>query len=183
MSLFRLPMLIALIVAIPQDAAELPEPTVASAEHQWLKQLVGNWTVTSEAIMAPGAEPMMMESTESVRALGDLWVVSEGEASFGDTQFQSMMTLGYDPQKKAFVGTWVDTMQTHLWVYRGQLDQAKKVLTLNTEGPGIEDPTKMASYRDVFELVSPDHKVLTSWAQGEDGEWTQFMKADFRRKK
>lgn len=171
------------LLALPQDASQdLHPPPGPGSEHAWLAQLVGEWTCTAEASMAPDAEPMLLESTESVRSIGGLWIVAEGRASFGGQAFTSILTLGYDPAKEAFVGTWIDTMQTHMWSYRGSLDAARKVLTLDTEGPSFDDPTKMARYRDALELVGPDHKRLTSSVQGPDGEWTTFMRADFRRK-
>jgi hypothetical protein len=148
-----------------------------------LQQLVGEWTATSEATMEPGAEPMRMESTESVRSIGGLWILGEGSASFDGTPFTSILTLGYDPQRKAFVGSWIDSMQTHLWTYVGKLDESRKVLTLETEGPSFADPSKNSKYRDVIELKSADHRTLTSSVQGEDGVWTSFVKADYRRKK
>ena len=37
----------------------------------------------------------------------------------------TMMTLGDDPQKKRFVGTWVGSMMTYLSVYDGELDAAE----------------------------------------------------------
>ncbi len=40
----------------------------------------------------------------------------------------------------------------------------------------------MAQYHDVIEIVSPDHRILRSLAQGEDGQWVQFMEAHYRRK-
>jgi hypothetical protein len=90
--------------------------------------------------------------------------------------------LGYDPDQKAFVGTWVDTLQTHLWTYRGTLDETKKILTLETEGPAFGDPTQTAQYRDALEIKGPDHKVLTSSAKQADGTWTTFLRAEYRRK-
>ena len=47
------------------------------------------------------------------------------------------MTLGYDPVQKRFVGTFIGSMMTHMWIYNGTLDAAGKVLTLDTEGPGL----------------------------------------------
>jgi len=176
---------IALFALLVVGAATVQEmqPAAPSDQHEWLQQLVGEWTVSADATMEPGAEPMRMESTESVRSIGGLWIVAEGRATFGDTPFTSILTLGYDPSKEAFVGTWIDTMQTHMWSYVGTLDDARKVLTLATEGPTFGDPSKTSKYHDVIELAGPDHKVLTSSVQGEDGTWTTFMRADYRRKK
>lgn len=132
--------------------------------------------------MSPGAEPMKMESTESVRALGSTWVVAEGQMVAQGTPMQSVMTLGYDANKSAYVGTWIDTMQSHLWVYRGELDSTRRTLTLEAEGPSFTDPTRTALYRDAIEIVDANHKKLTSSVRGDDGTWTTFMRAEYRRK-
>jgi hypothetical protein len=73
-------------------------------------------------------------------------------------------------------------MMTHLWVYEGGLDGAERVLTLDTEGPGMTDQTKLERYRDVVEFKSDDHRVLTSHHLGDDGTWRQFMTANYHRK-
>ncbi|MEW6073866.1 MAG: DUF1579 domain-containing protein [Planctomycetota bacterium] len=170
-----------LVGAFPRQ--DVPEPPSPLEEHAWLHQLVGEWTVTATATMEPGAEPMRMESTERVRSIGGLWIVAEGSASLGGTPFTSILTLGYDPPKKAFVGTWIDSMQTHLWTHVGTLDESKRVLTLETEGPAFGDPTRTASYRDAIELTGPDQRVLTSSVQAADGTWTTFLRAEYRRQK
>lgn len=162
---------------------EAPKPAAPTPEHQWLSQLVGEWKVTSTMEAGPDGEPMKAEGNETVRAIGDLWVVAEGKATMMGTSFSSMMTVGYDPAKKEFVGTWVDSMQTHMWVYRGTLDEAKKTLSLEADGPSFDDPTKTSRYRDAVTLESRDHKVLTSSVLGADGTWTTFMTADYRRVK
>ena len=126
---------------------------------------------------------MVVELTEHVRAIGGLWIVGEGNASMGGVPITSLMTLGYDPEAKAFVGSWVDSMQTHLWTYTGKLDDTKKVLTLEADGPSFTDPGKTAKYRDVIELKDADHKTLTSSVQGADGKWTTFSTAKYERKK
>ena len=33
-------------------------------------------------------------------------------------------TLGYDPAKKKYVGTFIASVMTHLWIYSGSLDAA-----------------------------------------------------------
>ncbi|TVP70485.1 MAG: DUF1579 domain-containing protein [Leptolyngbya sp. LCM1.Bin17] len=43
------------------------------------------------------------------------------------------------------------------------------------------DADKMAQYRGVIEMKSADHRVLTSYAVGDDGQWHQFMTAHYRQ--
>jgi len=158
--------------------------TEPQKEHRWLQKLVGEWTSEMEASMGPDQPPMKSKGSESVRSLGGVWVVAEGKGEMPDGSPATMiLTLGYDPQKKRYVGTWIGSMMTHLWVYDGELDASEKVLTLNAEGPSMKDPTARMKYKDVIEFKSDDHRVLTSHMLGEDGKWTQFMTAHYRRTK
>lgn len=153
-------------------------------EHRWLQQLVGEWTFEAESMAAPGEPPTKSTGTESVRSLGGLWTVaeSEGEMPGGGTS-TAIMTLGYDPQKQRYVGTWVGAMMTNLWLYEGSLDASEKVLTLDCEGPSFRGDGTMAKYQDVIEIKSEDHRVLRSHVLGEDGKWQAFMTAHYRRRK
>jgi hypothetical protein len=158
--------------------------TTPQREHQWLQTLVGEWTSEAEATMEPGKPPERFKGTETVRSLGGLWILAEGQGEMpGCGHATTLMTLGYDPQKKRYVGTWVGSMMTHLWVYDGALDAAEKVLTLDAEGPSMADHSVMATYRDMIERASDDHRILTSHVRGDDGTWHQFMTAHYRRKR
>lgn len=153
-------------------------------QHEWLKQLLGDWDFESECIGEPGQASHKHRGREHTRALGDLWIVGEGEGEMpGGGTAQMLITLGYDPKRERFVGSWLGSMMTHLWMYEGQLDASERVLTLTAEGPSFTDPNKLATYQDIIEIVSPDHRTLTSRARGEDGTWTQFMTAHYRRRK
>lgn len=159
---------------------EQPEPR---KEHQWLKRLAGEWTFEIEAAMSTGGEPERHTGTESVRSLGGVWVLLEGRdggAEGGESV--SLMTLGYDPAKEAFVGTFVSSMMTYLWIYDGgTLDG--DVLTLDAEGPSFTTEGEMARYRDTIELRGDDHRVLSSSYQNADGTWQHFMTSHYRRVK
>jgi hypothetical protein len=153
-------------------------------EHQWLQQLVGEWTSESQASMRPDEPLETFRGSESVRSLGGLWVLLEGQGEMpGGTMATMLMTLGYDLRTKRYVGTWIGSMMTHLWLYDGSLDAAEEVLTLHSEGPSFMQEGTLAKYKDVIEIKSPDHRVLTSHALGDDGQWRQFMEAHYRRKK
>ena len=154
-------------------------------EHLWLGRLVGEWTFEAECSMGPDQPAMTSKGKESVRSLGGLWTVGHGEGEMPGNGgiCHSIMTLGYDPQLKRFVGTFVASVMTGLWVYNGSLDADQKVLTLDTEGPSFAGDGTMAKYQDIIEFVSDDHRRLSSQMQGSDGQWIGFMKAEYRRTK
>jgi hypothetical protein len=153
-------------------------------EHRWLQRLVGEWTYEIEGVCEPGKPAEKSVGTERVRSVGGLWIVAEGEGQMpGGGPATMIMTLGYDPQRKRFVGTWIGSMMTHLWVYDGGLDAAERTLTLESEGPSMTEDGGLGKYRDVIELRSDDHRVLSSSALGPDGSWQQFMTAHYRRKR
>jgi hypothetical protein len=164
-----------------QHSAMMAKP---QKEHEWLQKLVGDWTMEAEASMGPDKPAEKTRGTESVRSLGGLWYLAEGQGEMpGGGPATMLMTLGYDPQKQRYGGTWIGSMMTHLWVYDGELDAAGKMLTLNADGPSMAAEGKMTKYRDVIEFKSDDHRVLTSHLLGDDGQWHQFMTAHYRRRK
>lgn len=153
-------------------------------EHQWLQKLVGEWTSEAEMKMKPDEPAIKSLGTESVRSLGGLWILAEGKGEMPGGGLATMiMTLGYDPQKKRYVGTWVGSMMTHMWVYNGAINAAGNVLTLDTEGPSMAGEGKMAKYQDIIEFKSDDHRILASQVLGDDGKWNRFMTAHYRRTK
>jgi hypothetical protein len=153
------------------------------AEHKWLQKLVGQWSVEGECVMGPDQPTMKSTGSETVRSVGGLWTLGEGRGEMpGGGEMTSFMTLGYDPAQKRFVGTFIASAMTHLWVYNGTLDASGKVLTLDTEGPDFSGGTGMVKYQDIIEFVSDDHRTLKSRLQGPDGKWQNFMTAQYRRK-
>lgn len=100
-----------------------PEPV---SQHQWLQRMVGEWVWESE--YEPGKK---MTGTESVRPLGSLWVICHGRGEMPEGGgHQSIMTLGNDPRKERFVGTFVGSVMNNLWIYSGVLEG--NGLTLDT---------------------------------------------------
>ena len=92
------------------------------------------------------------------------------------------MTLGFDPAKGRFVGSFIGSMMTHQWLYDGALDEAGRVLTLDSSGPSMTGDGSTSPYRDIMTIVSPDHRILTSSVPDGNGGWTEFMTAHYRRK-
>ena len=160
---------------------QTPEP---QAEHKWLQKLAGEWTMEGECSMGPDQPTMKSTGTESVRLIGELWTMGEGRGEMPDgAPATTFMTLGYDPVTKRFVGNFVGSMMTHMWIYNGSLDASGKVLTLDTEGPDFSGGTGMVKYQDIIEFKSDDHRVLSSQLRDKDGNWQKFMSANYYRKK
>ncbi len=88
--------------------------TDPSPEHAWLKQLVGDWRFEHEFSPGPGEPTIKLPGREKVRMMGDLWVVFEGggEMHTGD-EMSYLMTLGFDPNKGAYVGSWIGSPMAH----------------------------------------------------------------------
>lgn len=147
-------------------------------EHDWLQKLVGTWTSETQY------EDKQLKGTEIGRTLGGLWVVCEGQSQMpGGGEGNTILTLGYDPQKKRFIGTWIGSMMTHLWIYDGALDETEKELTLESVGPHMERSGETATYRDVIEFKTDDHRTLTGMMLRDDGEWSELMTVHYRRAK
>ncbi|MEW5983758.1 MAG: DUF1579 domain-containing protein [Acidobacteriota bacterium] len=149
-------------------------------EHEWLQKLVGEWTFEADCEMGPDQPTQKTSGTETVRSLGGLWTLADGHVSSPDGEMT--MTLGYDPARQCFVGTFIASCMTHLWVYEGgTLDTAQRVLTLNAEGPDFTGGT--AKYHDIIELISDDERTLSSEMLRPDGTWHRFMTTRYRRKR
>ena len=154
-----------------------PEP-----QHLWLKRFVGTWKMQAECMMGPDQPPMKSEGIETVRMLGDLWIIAEARATMpGCGEMSSILTLGYDPTRRKFVGTWIGSPMAHMFVYEGELNTATNTLPLNTTGPSFTDPTKTSQYQDTLELKSDNLRELWSQALGDDGKWLRFMTATYTR--
>jgi hypothetical protein len=149
-------------------------------EHEWLDQLVGEWESEAEITAEPGKPPTTTKGSESTRGLGGFWTLSEHKGDIMGMPFTGILTLGYSPEKKKYVGTWVDSVTSHLWSYTGSVDAAGRSLTLETEGPGHDGkPTK---FREVITVRGRDHKSFSSSAE-KDGQWVTFLKVEYTRKK
>jgi hypothetical protein len=159
-----------------QEAPKMPAP---QKEHEWLKQLEGEWETEADMVMEPGKPAVKVKGTESIRLLGGFWAVAEMKCL--GIHMTGVMTIGYDAQKKKYVGTWVCSMSDWLCQYEGTADG--KVLTLECEGPNPADGGKLVKMKDVIEIKDKDHRVLTSSMLGADGKWVTFMTMTSKRKK
>lgn len=167
-------------VSQAQEQPQFPGP---EKEHQWLRQFVGEWETQAEGSMGPDQPPMECQGSIASRMLGDRWLVNEMKGDILGTPLIGIQTIGYDPAKKKYVGTWVDSMTNHMWQYEGTVDATGKILTLEAEGPNFMAEGKMTKFRDSYEFTSADQIIATSSMLGEDGKWITFMTGQSKRTK
>ena len=151
--------------------------TEPQQEHRWLERLVGDWALAMTGSCGPEEPEAQFTGADHVRSLGGMWVVCEG--TMGDAH--TLMTLGYDPARQCYVGSFLGTMMAHLWVYEGRLDASGQALELFADGPDFRTPGTVAKYRDTIAFQGDDLRTLSSHVLGDDGEWHHFMTATYRR--
>jgi len=168
-------------IAWVQAQGPLPQ---ASAEHQGLAHEVGTWDADSKFWFAPDTEPITTKAVEVNKQLGTMWIISDYSSEMMGQPFHGRGQFGYDPTKKKYVGTWIDSMSPYLAVMEGTMDEATKTLTLMSKGinpmTGKEEVSKMVST-----MIDADHKKFEAFGQipGQEGKWWKKMEISYTRRK
>lgn len=161
-------------------AHDVATPT---AEHNWLRKLIGDWTYEHPMVLPDGTS-RTLSGTEVFRTIGEYWVHGEAQGPGMDGKpSASIMTLGFDPAKGRFVGSWIGSMMPLFWVYDGELDPDGRILRLYSTGPAFDGSAGTEPYMDVIEFIDDDHRTLSGHTKNADGVWTPFMTGHYRRVK
>ncbi|MFN8506599.1 MAG: DUF1579 domain-containing protein [Dehalococcoidia bacterium] len=154
-----------------------PEST---AEHRWLQQLLGEWTFEGAFHMPPDDNNEARTSgTQSFRPLG-VWVMGTMAEPPGGANDESVISLAFDSEKGRFVGTFLSSMSTHIWLYEGDLDAGANSLVLNADGPSMDGTPGTQHYQDIIDISGPASYVMRSRVETPDG-WVEFMRLTFTR--
>jgi len=84
-----------------QRSTDTQEPvemaTKPIQEHKWLQHFIGEWRVENEMTMSPDQPKMKSEGRETVKDLGGLWAVAQGESGMPNGESMTYdAVLGYD---------------------------------------------------------------------------------------
>jgi Protein of unknown function (DUF1579) len=160
-------------------AAPMPKP---GPEHDVLKKDEGVWDATVEATMAPGTPPAVSKGVETVKSTGGgLWYVNDFKSEMMGQPFEGHGVTGYDPIKKKYVGTWVDSMSSGLSTSEASYDPATKTMTAWMEGPDMSG--KVVKMKAVTEWKDADTRVFTLYQPGPDGKEIPGLKITYKRRK
>ena len=155
-------------------------PTVKPGpEHALLKKDVGTWDATVE-MMAPGEAPSTSKGVETNRMIGDLWLVSDFKSSFMGQPFEGHGTAGWDPAKKKYVGTWIDTMSTSVGTSEATYDAATKTVTGTMNG--VDPAGKPSTMKTTTAYPDDNTRVFTMYMSGADGKEVPTMRITYKRR-
>jgi hypothetical protein len=173
----------ALIAAGPTMSAfaqDQPPPPKPGPEHELLKQDVGTWDATVE-VFEPGKPPAVSKGVETTTLVGGFWAISDFKSQMMGQPFEGRGAAGYDPARKKYVSTWVDSMSTGYYLGESTYDAKTKTMTGWLEGP---DPTgKTSKTKATTEWKDADTKVFTMYMTGPDGKEVPTMKITYKRRK
>jgi hypothetical protein len=164
--------------------AQAPPLATPTREHQEMAREEGVWDADCTTWMTPDAEPMKSTGVETNKMFGKLWLVSEFEGEFGGEKFVGKMQLGYDPVKKKYVGTWIDTMGPFLYTMEGDYDVANHTLTMMMSG--VDTMTgKPTQWKSVTRYEDEDTKTVEMHqaVEGQPDKWFKSMEIKYKRRK
>jgi hypothetical protein len=155
----------------------------STSKASWLLKLIGNWTYefrTADNSDHPG---ITAKGTETVRPVGDVWVLLESEGTFSDaSRSHSVTALGFEPAIDRFTGSVVSTTVPTLFVYDGHLSDDGLSLILETEGPAMTEGREIDRYRDIIQFTDDNTRTTSAQVLVENNcEWREFMMTRYIR--
>src|SRR5262249_28295744 len=129
--------------------------------------------------------PTTSKGTETNTVLrGGLWLVSEFKGEFGGMPFEGRGQFGYDPLKKKYIGSWIDSMSPSLSILEGTYDAKTKTMTYVSDG---FDPATKSKYTQkmVTTTKGDGTRVFTLYMSSAEtgGKEVKFMEVTYTRRK
>jgi hypothetical protein len=155
--------------------ADQPAPPKPGPEHEMLKKFVGEW----DAAVDFGGQKEKATAVYKME-IGGFWLTEYVNGEFGGQKFEGRATTGYDPLKKKYVSTWVDSMGPQMLQTEGAFDKDGKTYTETGDMAG--DDGKPVKLKSVFEFPEKDKIIFTMYSV-KDGKDQQMMQIVYKRKK
>lgn len=154
--------------------AQPPEQPKPSAEHAYLKKTAGDWDCVMKMM------GMEFKCTHKVEMLGEFWTVGKFNGDLGGMKFEGRDSGGWDPRKKMYVGTWIDSMSPHSMTMYGKYDDATKTMTM--EGIGVNDQGKDTKFKEVI-VWKNDNEYTFTMSEEKEGKFETVFVMDYKRRK
>lgn len=172
-------------LASPVTAQEPPPVQKPLPEHKILAADEGTWDATIRMYAGgPDAEPSVSKGREVNEVLpGGLWVLSKFEGDFGGMKMYGRGQFGYDPAKKKYIGTWLDSTSTVLSMLEGEYDARTKTMTFAGDG---YDPVQKVKFTQKMVTKTRDDGsrvfTLSMKFEGQPAE-AKFLEITYTKRK
>lgn len=153
-------------------ASEIP-----TIEHQVLKQDEGAWQAHLSFYQHGQVSKQLLWHETNVM-LGELFSVGKLEGALNGEHYKGYATLGFNPDKKQFEGTWVDVVSPEIVQMVGQYNAELKTLTLFyqvTTNSGVKQRRK-----NVMHYVSANRRDFVMYILQQE-QWVKAMHIDYRK--
>ena len=144
----------------------------------------GTWdSAFAKFMFGPNDTPIHTKGVETNKVLeGGLWLVMDQRYEYPGGVYEGWGMFGYDPQKNKYIGSWVDTTNSHLNSSEGMYDEDTHTLTLIADGV---DPTtgRLSQVKQVITHTDPDTKVFSVYKRDGDGNDIKLLEVEAHRRK
>jgi hypothetical protein len=153
-----------------------------SAEHAKLKAWAGTWDTVDRARMAPEEAFTEENGMHTVKLdLSGQWLISDLETRLFGMPYRAHMQIGYDPVRKKYVGTIINSLSPELTLMEGGFGEDGKVLTMHYGAP---DPItrQPGKQRATWEMLEEKKAVMRIYMTAPDGKEFVFLEKRYTRR-
>ena len=167
-----------------QEAMEAYMKMMAVTEnHEFLKNFVGEWEVTTTAWMEPGAEPVITQNNAKAELiLGGRFLKVNFKGTMFGQPFEGLQIVGHDNLKKKYVSFWIDSSSTGFYLTEGDRDEGKNMIRETGLWPDPMTGEDM-KVRITTTLLSTDEYVYEMYMVLPDGKEFKSLENRSARKK
>lgn len=173
----RLALFLCVCIASPLFAQE-PAAVKPGKEHKLLHRNIGERTGMMKMWVAgPDSDPVMIPVKETNTLLHNgLWVRSTFECG----PYIGSGVMGYDPEKKKYVGNWINNQTPEMSIMEGTYDETKHELTMSFRGRN--NAGLMTEMRSVTRWQPGKPEVFIMMEKGETGQWATAFEVTYDSK-
>ena len=153
-------------------------PMKPNDEHSRLMATVGVWD--AEISMATPDGNTASTGVENVKKLGELWTVADFEYEFMGVPVQGHGTMGYDPAKKKYIGTWVESGSPFISTLEGEYDEEKNAIVYKMQGKDPEGND--AEYRIITAAQDDTHRSFELHAKIGEDEYMKVLTINYTKR-
>jgi hypothetical protein len=149
--------------------------------HKLLEKLEGSWTTRTRGWLE--GKPAM-ESTgtcEQKLVLDGHYLQQVYTGDMMGSPFEGINIIGYDNHTKKYLSTWIDSMSTAIYFFKGTADPDGKTITQES---CYDDPVRgLMNWRSVSKIVDDDTMFYEMYLAPEGGIEEKMMEMTMTRKK